>query len=368
MAIRFRSSTDEAAKTALAQLQETVSAQQALIQSQSQQIAALQSASESQRAHIKALNDRLQRQDAQIHAQLGRTADKQQQLYGYIQRVVGIVVQHQNDLLAQLSESLRGLSEQNVDTEPVQVIQEEVDPPARAADLRAVYAPVVVEADDAPAPGTPIPPREPVDRQLKVMRAFIEAGDRFVDYIGEDLPKAQVNRLEEQEKLERHKFHPYKLRPTPTGRKWFEQATMPDDAPPLDDADTQPLPALADEEIAAPRDTPVEQIAFDPLADEDDLPPLDSLVGAQDSDSAKLITLLMGRGWAATESDLQAAFPRSQFVNVIIDEINERAQDEIGDNLITDENGTWTIEEDYRPALLTVLDDGLLGQTPASAE
>jgi len=362
VAIRFRSSTDEATKLALAQLQETVSVQHAQIQAQKARIAALESASQTQQAHIKALNDQVQRQDAQIQARLERSADKQQ-LYGYIQRVVGTVVQHQNDLLTQLSESLQGLSEQQADTEPIQVIQEEFAPPpavepappAKAADLEAVYAPVAVKADDPPAPGSPIPPREPVDRQLKVMRAFIDAGDRFVDYIGEDLPKAQVNRLEEQEKLERHKFHPYKLRPTPTGRKWFEQATLPDDASQPYDADTQPLPALADEELAAPHDAPVEPVIFDPLADEDEIPPLDSLVGAQGSDTAKLITLLMGRGWAATESDLQNAFPRSQFVNVIIDEINERAQDEIGDNLITDENGIWTIEADYRPALLNCL-------------
>ena len=362
MAIRFRSSTDEAAKSALAQLQETVSAQQTRIQAQGKQIAVLHADSERQKNQIKALNDQLQRQGAQIQAQAERNADSQQ-LYGYIQRVVGIVVQNQNDLLTQLSESLQGLSEQQADTEPIQISHEEFArppadepaPPASAADLDEVYAPVVVEADDSPAPGSPIPPREPVDRQLKVMRAFIDAGDRFVDYIGEDLPKAQVNRLEEQEKLERHKFHPYKLRPTPSGRKWFEEATKLDDAPQPDDADTQPLPAVAEDEPAAPQDSPVEQVAFDPLADEDELPPLDSLVGAPGSDSAKLITLLMGRGWAATESELQAAFPRSQFVNVIIDEINERAQDEIGDNLITDEDGTWTIEAEYRPALLTCL-------------
>lgn len=370
MAIRFRSSTDEAAKSALASLQETVSTQQARIQAQGKQIAVLHADSERQKKQIQALNDQLQRQGAQIQAQLERHADTQQ-LYGYIQRVVGIVVQNQNDLLAQLSESLQGLSEQQADTEPIQISHEEfarppADEPAPSAsdDLDEVYAPVVVAAEEAPAPGSPIPPREPVDRQLKVMRAFIDAGDRFVDYIGEDLPKSQVNRLEEQEKLERHKFHPYKLRPTPSGREWFEQATMPDDAPRLDDADTQPLPAVTDDELAAPQDSPVKPVAFDPLADEDELPPLDALVGAPDSDSAKLITLLMGRGWTATESELQAAFPRSQFVNVIIDEINERAQDEIGDNLITDEDGAWTIEADYRPALLICLkgesaDEGL---------
>ncbi len=370
MAIRFRSSTDEATRSALVQLQETVAAQNALIQAQSEQIAILRSASEAQGGHIKAINDQLQRQDAQIQAQLQRTADTQQQLYGYIQRVVGAVVQHQNDLLTQLGESLQGLSEQQADTEPIQIIQEEFQrppavepaPPARAADLDAVYAPVVVEADNAP--GTPIPPRDPLEKQLKVMRAFIDAGDRFVDYIGEDLPKAQVNRLEEQARLERHKFHPYKLRPTPTGRKWFEEATMPDDAPQPDDADTQPLSALVDEEKAPQHDTLVGQVTFDPLADEDDIPPLDALVGEQGSDSAKLITLLMGRGWAATESELQNAFPRSQFVNVIIDEINERAQDEIGDNLITDEKGNWTIEADYRQALLNCLQDEAFEEAP----
>lgn len=372
MAILFR---DEATKSALAQLQETVKEQQALIQIQKERLSALKAVSEAQTLQIHALNDQLQRQEAQIQAQLQRTTDTQQQLYGYIQRVVGTVVQHQNDLLAQLSESLQGLSEQHVDTEPIQIIQEEFAPPAaettpsdRAADLEVVYAPVVIEADDAPAPGTPIPPREPVDRQLKVMRAFIDAGDRFVDYIGEDLPKAQVNRLEEQDKLERHKFHPYKLRPTPTGRKWFEQATKPDDSSQPDDADTQPLPTLADEEVAPLHDTSVGQVAFDPLADEDDLPPLDALVGEQDSDSAKLITLLMGRGWAATEAELQVAFPRSQFVNVIIDEINERAQDEIGDNLITDADGTWTIEADYRPALLSCLKGADVEEAPQTKQ
>ncbi len=370
MAIRFRSSTDEATRSALAQLQESISAQQALIQAQSEQIAALHAASESQQTHIRALMDQLQRHDAQLQAQLHRSTDTQQQLYGYIQRVVGTVVQHQNDLLAQLSDSLQGLSEQHADTEPIQIIQEEEfkppesvapAPPARATELDVVYAPVVIEPAAAPVPGTAIPPRaasEPRDsneRQLKVMRAFIDAGDRFVDYIGEDLPKAQVNRLEEEKKLERHKYHPYKLRPTPRGRDWFEEATRLADAPQPDDSATQPLTALADEEPPVPPASPAEPVDFAALADEGEIPPLDALVGEKGSDTAKLITLLMGRGGAAAEAELQAAFPRSQFVNVIIDEINERAQDELGDNLITESNGSWTIEAEYRPALLKCL-------------
>ena len=90
-----------------------------------------------------------------------------------------------------------------------------------------MYTPVEIKDQSEQLPGAPIPLRAAANEQLKVMRVFISAEQRFVDYIGEDLPKATVNRLEAQGKLERHRFHPYKLRPTALGRKWFEQASAP---------------------------------------------------------------------------------------------------------------------------------------------
>ncbi|MCY4146114.1 MAG: hypothetical protein OXE95_04300 [Chloroflexi bacterium] len=283
MAIRFRSSTDEATQSAVAQLQETVLAQRARIQMQSEQLASLQSASDAQQKRIKALNDQLQRQKAQIQAQLERNADAQQRLYAYIERVVGTVVEHQNALLAQLSDSLQGLSEQQADTEPIQIMPEEFAPPlARAAELEVVYAPVVVKADAASPP---------------------EA------------------------------------------------------------ADTQPLSALADEAIPEPRDASSEPVAPARTEGAGEIS-LDSLVGAQASDSAKLIALLAESGWAATESELQAGLPASQLVAVVIAEINQRAQDDIGEHLITRANETWTIETGFRPALLNCLKREAFAESP----
>ena len=235
-------------------------------------------------------------------------------------------------------------------------------------------------------PGAPIPLRTAASEQLKVMRVFISADQRFVDYIGEDLPKATVNRLEAQGKLERHRFHPYKLRPTPLGRKWFDQASAPPPAAedeaetPADNENPPAAPAQQSDNIPAmqlvvgepngesgrslklriQRETPprvLEPLALDDTQPTDalDLPPLDAVVGAQGSDSAKLLTLLMGKDWRASEADLQAAFPRTVFVSVIIEDINERAWNELDDNLISEDAGVYSVDSDFRAAVAACL-------------
>ena len=397
MAIRLRGGNG---KQALADLQDNLATQDALIQTQRQQIAALQAASRKQQSQINWLSEQVESQAARLQAQRKQAADHQAQLVNFIERAITLISLSHNDMMAQLWDSLRDLPGQHADTEPIIAVEHEqfappADEPAQEpapdpvaetdetqspAEIAALYSPLEIAADEDPEPqevSAPIPPRPPADEQLKTMRRFIDAGIRFVDYIGEDLPKSHVNRLEEQGKLERHKFHPYKLRPTSTGRKWFEQATLPaPDEDEYDDEDTQPVSAIAEgtedaELMAAPigADDMDSAAPFDSPADDsaEDIPPLDSLVGSPDSDPARLLSTLRERGWADSESELQGLFPQHKFVSVIIDEINERAQDEIGDNLIVDDGERWTVEMMYRPALERCLLD-LCGDSEGAAK
>ena len=108
------------------------------------------------------------------------------------------------------------------------------------------------------------------------------------------------------------------------------------------------------------RETPprvLEPLALDDTQPTDslDLPPLDAVVGAPGSDSARLLTLLMGKDWRASEAALQAAFPRTVFVSAIIEDINERAWSALDDNLISEDAGVYSVDSDFREAVAASL-------------
>ena len=370
MAARSRSSTDENTDLTLAALQDSLAAQAERIDAQQTQIDELR-----------------ERQNA--------SAEKQRQILSLLERLVATITRQQQDLLSQLRDSLQSLSEQDEDTRRMAVVVDETDSlpaaqpdiqpdsqPAQTADddpdLDFVYTPVEVaaEQEEEDTEAAPVPPPKPIDEQIKVMRVFIDANAddiRFVDYIGEDLPKSQVNKLEAKGLLERHRFHPYKLRPTALGRKWFDQATAP--PAPVDEpsapaetpaaADSIPEMQLVVEEGEAGRAVKIrirpddEQSALDdtqPLPAIDDAPPsLDGVFGAPGSDYAKLLTLLMGLDWAASEADLRAAFPRSVFISALIDDINDLAHDSLGDNLILVDDQRYVVDADFRAAVASSL-------------
>ena len=402
MAGRFRSGANSETLAALDKLREEVAAQQSQIAVQSARIGDLQATAKQQDARIGDLTQQLQELEAQAQWQRPAPARPQQQLFATLERLVSLVVQNQNDLIHQLRLALQSLSEQDEDTQPIEALLEDTDsqPAANASDNHApaddsadaadaslddVYTPVEIKDQSDKLPGAPIPLRAAASEQLKVMRVFISAEQRFVDYIGEDLPKATVNRLEAQGKLERHRFHPYKLRPTALGRKWFEQASAPPAEPdeaaaPASNDSAPQSPTPPDDHIPSmqlvvgepngesgrsltlriQRETPprvLEPLALDDTQPTDslDLPPLDAVVGAPGSDSARLLTLLMGKDWRASEAALQAAFPRTVFVSAIIEDINERAWSALDDNLISEDAGVYSVDSDFREAVAASL-------------
>lgn len=125
------------------------------------------------------------------------------------------------------------------------------------------------------------------------------------------------------------------------------------------DVDSRP-----DEQVPPQEDEDAQRPASPRLAadDPDDLPDLSmiaNIIGAGESDNKrlKLIEAMMKNGWECTVDDLKDVFEddRNVFVDVIIDDINERAQDAMDDNLLEFESGHCEIHEDYRDAIKTVL-------------
>ena len=116
------------------------------------------------------------------------------------------------------------------------------------------------------------------------------------------------------------------------------------------DVDSRP------DEQAAPQEAEDVQRRADDSDDLLDLSIIANIIGAGESD-VKLIESMMTNGWKCTVDDLKDVFEddKNVFVDVIIDDINDRAQDEMDDNLLEFESGRWEIHEDYRDAVETVL-------------
>lgn len=70
------------------------------------------------------------------------------------------------------------------------------------------------------------------------------------------------------------------------------------------------------------------------------------IVGSPQSDSARLLALFMDNKWRISATALVAEFP-GEFVNVIVDDINERANDSISENLIFYDFNELAVYDDY---------------------
>ena len=71
------------------------------------------------------------------------------------------------------------------------------------------------------------------------------------------------------------------------------------------------------------------------------------VIGDCSGKRAKLITIMMENGWECSAALIQRRFP-GEFINPIVDEINEIALEEIDDNLMEEVDGLWIILMEYR--------------------
>ena len=78
------------------------------------------------------------------------------------------------------------------------------------------------------------------------------------------------------------------------------------------------------------------------------------IIGEHTSDSAKLLRLMMKWNWQCHESDINFEF-EGQFISTIFDDLNDRAHDHIGENLISLEDSVWVVEEDFRDEVEHIL-------------
>ena len=221
----------------------------------------------------------------------------------------------------------------------------------------------------------------PDSEYLEVLSAFIETckGSQYVNYFESGLSKFRVYRLFRAGLLERSVETFDKMRPSAAGELWHRRHTTskaeaprqesviepPRTAPPREPVSLRSLLVEAAksadagsrrDERAAPQE---DEDAQRPADDSDDLLDLSiiaNIIGAVESD-VKLIESMMKNGWACTVDDLKDVFEddKNVFVRVIIDDINDRAQDKMDDNLLEFEGGRWEIHEDYRDAIETVL-------------
>lgn len=78
-----------------------------------------------------------------------------------------------------------------------------------------------------------------------------------------------------------------------------------------------------------------------------DLVGIARVIGDGESKTSKLVGVMMESDWECPATSLALRFP-DDFINVIIDKINSIALEDIGDNLIFEEDGLLIIEEEYR--------------------
>ena len=95
-----------------------------------------------------------------------------------------------------------------------------------------------------------------------------------------------------------------------------------------------------------------------------DLADIARVIGDGESKASKLIGVMMENDWECLAASIEFRFP-GEFINVIIDEINGIALEEIGENLIFEEDGLWIILEEYRDVIEYILQhpENLEGET-----
>ncbi|MCY4540320.1 MAG: TerB N-terminal domain-containing protein [Chloroflexi bacterium] len=228
---------------------------------------------------LQALNIRIGELDDEIQEQKQRNAELENELSDKRDRIAELIrdLREEQERSAVLSAAIHAQkddtfelrakpSEETGDVLPAITTAAEdstsrdsaAGPPAKPAWFHQIRAETPA---DEPA-GTPIPPRRPDPETallFEVMSVIIEAEREYVDYIGAGLPKAAINRLTQDGKLERNKFQTYKFRVTPAGKAWYdEQLQQPqlDEAiQPATQSDTEPFhPIITELPVEDPGD------------------------------------------------------------------------------------------------------------------
>lgn len=363
------------------------------------QIGELTSTIHTQSAKITELERRLEEQRdrlAKLAPNLREAQERNAELNAEIQAQKDYIAELESRVEAQKDASAKQIglpTETPDDTQPIESIAEITSDSDFAA--AGIFAPIASGTPEAGAGGLRIPPREP-ERQasieaartpnpLEVMSVFAKAQGRYVDYIAEGLPKEQINRLVREGKLERHRFHTYKLRATLAGRQWHRERSNlqappePEPASPSIEVKheaekTIRLGELLSGEVAssvaadikrnapAHRDNKAAELLQRPAGTPDDLlTDLDELVtimGEYGSETSRLIKIMAENNWACDHDALEAIFKQDEhvtFVNNIIDKINDRANEKVEHPLIIEENEQWIIDEEFRDEIEHIL-------------
>ena len=98
---------------------------------------------------------------------------------------------------------------------------------------------------------------------------------------------------------------------------------------------------------ARPEDTPTHLLT--------DLAEIAAVMGEHSSSEAQLLARLRKHHWQAPLTSLNGERPNG-FLNVLLDQINERAVTHLGDALVFDEGGLLVVAEDYRDEIAYILD------------
>lgn len=118
-----------------------------------------------------------------------------------------------------------------------------------------------------------------------------------------------------------------------------------EDAPSSDDKDQQN--ATNSGYLVRPDDAPDELLT--------DLAEVAVIMSESDGSRSKVIAHIMVNDWQCSTESIQTILD-NEFANVIIDEINEAAMDEIGDSLVFEEDDIWVIVEEYRDEIQYILE------------
>lgn len=122
---------------------------------------------------------------------------------------------------------------------------------------------------------------------------------------------------------------------------WLE----PEDAPLSDDQSQQNATNAG--YLVRPDDVPEELLT--------DLAEVAVIMGDSTGSRSKVIAHMMTNDWQCSAESIQTILD-NEFANVIIDEINEAAMDEIGDSLVFEEDDAWVIIEEYRDEIQYILE------------
>ena len=110
-------------------------------------------------------------------------------------------------------------------------------------------------------------------------------------------------------------------------------------------ADITDAPAAAGF-LHRPEDTPADLLT--------DLSEIAHIMGGSEGKRSKLIAVMMENQWECSAGTIESEFP-GEFINVILDEVNGIALEEIGDTLIFEEEGLWIILEEYHDEIEYIL-------------